>query len=166
MIFASNLHPAIPSYLDALLLEETKQDVGLIKGYLYLLFSRLLPQLTFTKKEVSDHQELLYNCLEYIHHHFKEPLTLTDLATAIDVTPTYISRLWNKSIGYSFTHYLNLLRIDYARYMLRESTLTITDIGFACGYETLRHFNRVFKEFTGSTPQHYRNTYLEEKNLL
>lgn len=159
IIRGSNIHLEIPSYLEALLLDETKLEVGLLKGYLYLLFTRLLPELNFVKVKHSSHQDLICNCLEYIHLHFKDPLSLDHVATHLGVSPYYVSRIFNKSIGYSFTYYINTLRIDYAKYLLRETTLTITEVSFECGYETIRHFNRVFKDFTGLSPHNYQLSF-------
>lgn len=156
VIRGDKLHQDVPLYLNQLLLEETSSDIGLLKGYLYLLFTRLLPELNFIKAKHSSHEDLICSCLEYIHLHFKEPLTLDTVAGHLGVSPYYVSRLFNKSIGYSFTYYINTLRIDYAKYLLRETTLSITEISFECGYETIRHFNRVFKDFTGFSPHNYQ----------
>ena len=150
------LHPDINTYFDQLLLDETKSEVGLIKGYLYLLFTRILPHLHFTKVHHSEHQDLIYKCLHYIHLHFKEPLSLDTMAQHLGVSPYSISRVFNKSIGYSFSYYINTLSIDYAKYLLRETNLSITEISFECGYETIRHFNRMFKDLTSVSPHSYK----------
>lgn len=158
IIEGTSLHPDVPFYLEALLNPEVKQDTGLQKGYLYLLFTRLMPQVSFVKSEHSPHQDLLYKCLEYIHLNFYESLSLELVARHLGVSSTYVSRLFNNSVGYSFTYYINTLRINYAKYLLQETTRPITQISFDCGYENVRHFNRVFKEMTGTSPRAYQRS--------
>ena len=117
-----------------------------------------MPQVSFVKSEHSPHQDLLYKCLEYIHLNFYESLSLELVARHLGVSSTYVSRLFNNSVGYSFTYYINTLRINYAKYLLQETTRPITQISFDCGYENVRHFNRVFKEMTGTSPRAYQRS--------
>lgn len=164
IISQDKLHPDIPDYLKALTLHDTIQNTGLLKGYLYLLFARIIPSIDFISPSIAPRHALIYRCLDYIHLHYTEIITLDLLASYLGVNSSYVSRLFNKTIGYSFTYYLNTLRIDYAKYLLKESTLSITQISFECGYQTLRHFNRIFKELTGHAPSTYQ--LLTRKELL
>ena len=71
----------------------------------------------------------------------------------------YISHVFNKEIGISLPEYLNTLRIRDAIMLLKEGTMSITDIAFAVGFNTLRSFNRRFLEHTGKTPKQVKNEY-------
>ena len=67
---------------------------------------------------------------------------------------------FNKEIGISLPEYLNTLRIRDAIMLLKEGTMSITDIAFAVGFNTLRSFNRRFLEHTGKTPKQVKNEYI------
>ena len=71
----------------------------------------------------------------------------------------YISHVFNKEIGISLPEYLNTLRIRDATMLLKEGDMSITDIAFAVGFNTLRSFNRRFLDHTGKTPKQVKNEY-------
>lgn len=79
-----------------------------------------------------------------------------DFESAADfmgLNSSYFSRCFKKLSGMSFSSYLNTVRIEKAVELLRSANgLSVAEIATSCGYETLRHFNRVFKEITGYTP--------------
>ncbi|MDF2962957.1 MAG: hypothetical protein K0S39_4692 [Paenibacillus sp.] len=94
--------------------------------------------------------------LNYIRHHFREPLMLEDAARQARLAPNYFSEVFRKATGVAFQHYLQELRICFARSLLRASSLPVTDICYASGFRTLTHFERVFKQKYGLTPRAYR----------
>ena len=69
------------------------------------------------------------------------------------LSDSYFSRYFHKMSGMTFSRYLNTIRVEKAMEMLKEDRYTVTEISYRCGFETIRHFNRVFKEITGMTPR-------------
>lgn len=69
----------------------------------------------------------------------------------------YFSRYFRIATGQNFTAYLNTVRIEKAQSMLLETDETVLEIAFACGYENVSYFNRVFRSQTGFSPLQYRS---------
>ena len=65
----------------------------------------------------------------------------------------YISHIFSKEIGISMPEYINTLRIRDAEMLLKKGDMSITDIAFAVGFNSLRSFNRHFYSLTGKTPR-------------
>ncbi len=69
------------------------------------------------------------------------------------MSEAYFSRFFKRMAGMNFSHYLNVIRVDHAIDLLKnEPGITMVDVMSQCGFNTLRNFNRVFKEITGMAP--------------
>ena len=86
-----------------------------------------------------------------------EKFEFYDLKTAADfmgMNPAYFSRLFHKLTGINFSQYLNYVRCRKAVELLNSGQdISITEVAFKCGFETIRNFNLIFKAFTGYTPK-------------
>jgi AraC-like DNA-binding protein len=93
----------------------------------------------------------------FMYKNFDNPeLTLEDAALTFNLSKFYFIRFFRKHTGYSFHSYLVKTRVDFACRYLIESEMTITDVAFRSGFNSLQTFNRVFKSMTGFTPRDYR----------
>lgn len=92
-------------------------------------------------------------------------ITFEDAANFMHFSHPYFSKYFRERAGMSFTRYLNMIRIAYAVERLKEGEKTITEISQSCGFNTIRNFNRVFKEFTGYTPGTLPKNYRFIQNL-
>ena len=79
-------------------------------------------------------------------------ITFEDAADYMHFSKPYFSEFFYTHIGMTFTHYLNVTKIQSAIEKLHEGALSVTEISKSCGFNTIRNFNRVFKELTGHTP--------------
>lgn len=95
----------------------------------------------------------------YIEKHYGEEIHLNTVAELVYVHPTYFSILFKKKTGRNFKEYLTGVRIEKAKEMLKDLSLRITDISVNVGYESPKHFSKVFKEVTGMTPKDWRNKF-------
>lgn len=102
-------------------------------------------------------QDKVISILLYANENYKQKCLLCDAATFAGVDYAYISKLFKKSIGISYNQYINYLRIQECKKLLKSTEKTITEIAFDCGFFSLRAFNRKFSEITGTTPSAYRN---------
>lgn len=93
----------------------------------------------------------------YVETHYGEELSLNILADQVYVHPTYLSILFKKKTGSNFKDYVTRVRIEKAKEMLKDLSLRIVDISGKVGYESSKHFSKIFKELTGMTPKDYRN---------
>lgn len=86
-------------------------------------------------------------------------VTFEDAAAFMHFSRPYFSKYFLEHTGMSFTRYLNTVRIAHAVEKLREGEKTITEISRSCGFNTIRNFNRVFKDFTGHSPKSLPKSY-------
>lgn len=101
----------------------------------------------------------------FIAENCNKNITLQDAAEFCNVSYTYLSKIFRKNIGISFTNCLNNTRISKCQYLLSSTNLPITDIALSCGFNTIRNFNRIFSEQLGCTPQEYRNQFKISINI-
>jgi len=97
------------------------------------------------------------NVILYIDEHYKENISLNELADTLGVTRYYFSRFFKKMTGSSPVDYLNNYRIHKAITLLIETDESITDIAMDVGFNDSNYFSRVFKNLTGNPPSMYRN---------
>nr|WP_297174903.1 response regulator transcription factor [uncultured Agathobaculum sp.] len=95
----------------------------------------------------------------YIQQHYSEALRLEDVSGAVGFNATYFSALFKKETGQNFMDYLTELRINEAKALLCQETLTVQDVAEAVGYRDLKYFSRLFKKITGVSPSDYRKLY-------
>lgn len=96
--------------------------------------------------------------INFIRQHFSENITLEHIADQFDITPEYLSTLFNKEMGITFTSFLKEFRISYAKRLLLGSDLKIYEVASNVGYADPKYFNRVFKEVTGLSPGDFRGS--------
>ena len=95
--------------------------------------------------------------LAYLKNHREERLRLEDVARAFFVTPAYLSRSFKACTGLSFVTYLNHLKVERAKeLLLREGS--VTQVSLELGYESLTHFERVFRQIAGLSPTEWRKS--------
>lgn len=92
----------------------------------------------------------------YILEHLNESLTVNQMAEYTNMVPQSFCRWFKKHSGHSFISYLNQTRIERVCHLLRSTALPIQNIAFSCGFESISHFNRTFKQFKNCSPKIYR----------
>ena len=98
-------------------------------------------------------------CKEYIYAHIKERITIEDLADALGVSSSYLSRLFKKETGVSVSAYIRNRKIDMAKNLLRFSNDSMIDIANRLSFSSQSHFIQQFREVVEMTPKKYRDTY-------
>ncbi|MFC4100200.1 response regulator [Paenibacillus xanthanilyticus] len=94
--------------------------------------------------------------IRYVNQHYREQLTLTEVAEQVFLNPAYFSTLFKQRTGKSLVEYWTDLRVNEAKKRLAASSEKVTVIAESTGFGNVRHFNRVFKSATGATPNDYR----------
>lgn len=123
----------------------------LLKGYLCVFLNFLLEQLTL-HPNTAEQPELCQKIAEYLNTHFTESISLSSLSHELGYNKYHISHVCNENFGCSLSDYVNHLRVEHAMGLLMHSNLSITDVCYASGFNSLRTFYRVFKERYGQTP--------------
>lgn len=114
--------------------------------------------LEVTPLEDSDHgaEDAVTRILTYCAEHFTENITVKSVAEALYLSPGYVSKIFSHKLKYGFREYINALRIEMAKSLLRDTQKRITEIMLACGFGNQSSFNRVFRNAYGVTPKVYR----------
>jgi two-component system response regulator YesN len=94
--------------------------------------------------------------MEYIHDHYAEPLTLTEVAKHFHFNPSYLSSYFSNHNSEGFIEYLNRIRIEEASKLLIQGTAAISEISGMVGYSDHSYFCRVFKKIKGLSPSQFR----------
>lgn len=94
--------------------------------------------------------------VQFIQSRYTEDITLEQVSSTIGLSPKYLSALFKKEMGESFTEYVNHLRVEEAKGLLTVSDRTILDIALTVGFEDQSYFSKIFKKITGLTPNVYR----------
>jgi AraC family transcriptional regulator len=97
--------------------------------------------------------------IEYIHGHFLSNLTLNEIASAANVHPVHLARVFRKTYHSTVADYIRRLRIESASRMLSESNLTLAEIAAENGFTDQSHFTKVFKRLTNKTPAEFKKIY-------
>lgn len=142
-----------PSYTELSKLEEEKDIID----YLDKVFEKVI---TLLHESTPDYEEPIHLMKKYIQLHFREDISLTEIADELKMNPTYLSILFKKKAGISFIRYLTEKRIEEAKKLL-ASGLKVNTVSQAVGYNSYRYFCDVFKKITGHTPGEYRDSKIE-----
>lgn len=103
--------------------------------------------------------ELSHRIQLYLDEHFKESITLEDIAAATKLSPYYLSHVFKRAVGYSPMRYVIRRRIGEAQSMLLFTDKTVAEIAYTVGYNSASNFNNAFRDMIGMTPQSYRETW-------
>ena len=146
--------------------DELDKKGALQKEYIYHLFNRILFFLLKHKRVQLNTQNTMpkkFNkALSYIQEHFSEDLALQQIAALFDLTPNYLGSLFHKNLGIGFVEYLQRLRMDHAKILLKQTDLSTTDISSLCGINSSSYFAKVFKRYYNMTPEDYRKRALSK----
>lgn len=96
--------------------------------------------------------------ISYMVQHMGGDLSLKQPAALISMHPQYLSNLFKKEVGVSYSDFLCMIRLSQAKKMLKDSSLGIQHISQSCGFSDITYFCRKFKQLTGKTPGQWRRT--------
>ncbi len=97
---------------------------------------------------------------EYIQEHQTDNLRLGHVAKHVNTSTFYFCKIFRKNTGINFTDYLSRVRIEKSKNLLLNPNLRVSEIAFEVGFQSLTHFNRVFKKILGQSPTEYRGHLL------
>jgi AraC-like DNA-binding protein len=117
-----------------------------------------------TLRRPASHQ--VQDSMRYLFRHFREDVTLAELAEKSGYSPNYFSHLFHESCGIRFVDFLTQLRLNYARTMLLTSSLPVSQIAQVSGFSSQSNFFRAFRKQTGLSPLEYRARYQPEGGNL
>ena len=135
----------------------TSQYQAMVK--LLEIFAQHLSALSnqIALQEANAEPPIIHRAKEFIEKHKSVPLSLSEVARALNVSTFYFCKLFKKATGINFTEYLSRVRIEKAKNLLLNPNLRVSEIAYEVGFQSLTHFNRVFLRIVGRSPTAYRD---------
>jgi AraC-like DNA-binding protein len=106
----------------------------------------------------AEHPEppLIARAKQFIREHYAEDLSLSRVSLIANMSTFYFCKLFRKFTTVTFTQFVSRTRIEQAKLLLLNPNPRISEIGYAVGFQSLSHFNRVFKQIAGDSPTAFR----------
>lgn len=143
------------SYLCECYLTADKPCEMVLKASLYAICARYMQAVPLIEIPKRD-DTLLTDILTYIEVHYRDDISLQSMSHDLGYNISYISRYFNQTVGINFRRYINQCRIEEALSLINRGHKSITEIALSVGFQSIRSFNREFKEITGKTPSDIR----------
>ncbi len=120
------------------------------------LYQRLKNQAGAEPRVSQSTEEKVKKVVEFLEENFTADLSREGLAAAVDLSPDHLSRTFNTITGKRLDEYINELRIEEAKRLLKTTDESVLSIAFQVGFENIRTFNRAFQKITGVVPTEFR----------
>lgn len=134
--------------------------------YMHMLFLLLVRHKNFYDNARSKN-EYVENAIRYVRKNFSAPISLSEVAKMLSVSPEHFSREFKKETGFGFCEYVNLLRLKKSEQLLREEkNLSITEISEKCGFNDSNYFSVKFKKMYGVSPKKMQQTHRKAKEQV
>ncbi|MBQ9324798.1 MAG: helix-turn-helix transcriptional regulator [Clostridia bacterium] len=124
-------------------------------AYLHLLLAGLLRHLCYRPVFDYSDQNLGYRIIHYVSRHAFSPITLESASHELGLSPSYLSHFFSQQLHVNFRRFVNAIRIDQARMLMRNPEMTLVRVCYACGFTNIRTFRRAFFQETGVLPSDY-----------
>jgi AraC-like DNA-binding protein len=127
-------------------------------GTLFILLSKI--QQGIEKSNYSDHakkQSVIEQVTNFIDSNYHMQLNVDVLCNYINYSRSYLSRVFKVETGYTIPEYVNNVRINRAKLLLKETNLSMQEIAISVGFPDAFYFSKIFKKQTGYAPSGYKN---------
>ena len=122
-----------------------------------------LASSAYAKVIVESDSRRVLKVKEYINKNYMDEIRLTTLADLVGMTSTSFSRFFHQHTGKSLSEYIIDIRLGYATRELVDTTTSIKEISFCCGFNNLSNFNRIFRKRKGCSPSEFREIYRKKR---
>lgn len=155
----------LPSYFELMfssLLEafvEHTEDIRMYKAISNLLLACTIPKLTLKSAAKSYDIALTPRILNYLAANLKLPLSLGQVARTFGISKNTLSSIFKQELHTTYLSYLNNLRLESAKKLLKKTSLSIASVSSESGFQSERSFYRFFHRQVGCTPSEYRRQF-------
>ncbi len=120
---------------------------------------QMLSNPTFTNQKFDNYSRRIEKAFNFMNEHYKKEISLADIAKVVGMTEVACSRFIKKRTGRTFTENLNEIRLGHASRYLIDTTMSVSEISYVCGFNNISYFNRIFKKKNNCTPKEFRKAY-------
>ena len=158
-------HAFVTRTMHSILKAAGKDDMRSImdtKACMFQLLSYFLDKANIESNHLANPQtdEKMERLTQYIKEHIDEEIQIRDLAKLVHLNPNYLIHYFQNKTNMTPIQYIRTARINLAKRLLEDPTLSVTDIATKCGFSSVYYFDRVFKEHTNVTPSDYRRVFV------
>ena len=118
-----------------------------------------LSDATFSNAELSYNSRRIERAIEYMNQSFQKSITLTEVSKLANMTDVSFSRFFKARTGITFMDSLLEMRLGHASRLLIDTTQSVAEVAYNCGFNNISNFNRLFKKKKGCTPKEFRESY-------
>src|SRR5579872_2220653 len=120
---------------------------------------RTLADASFTNQHFTYNSRRIEEAFEFMNGNYDKPITLGEVARLVSMTEVSFSRFIKKRTGNTFIDSLNEIRLGHASRLLIDTTHSIAEISYNCGFNNISNFNRIFKKKKTCTPKEFRENF-------
>jgi AraC-like DNA-binding protein len=121
---------------------------------------------SFAKIAIEDDSRRILKVKNYINTSYMDEIRLSALADMAGMSPSAFSRFFKLHTGRNLSDYIIDIRLGYASRMLVDTSLSISEVSFDCGFNNLSNFNRIFKRKKGCSPSEFRENYHKTRIIV
>jgi AraC-like DNA-binding protein len=127
---------------------------------------KTLSNASFSQDQLNFNSRRIEKAFEYMQAHYNKEISLADVAKVVNMPEVSFSRFIKKRTGRTFIESLNEIRLGHASRLLIDTTHTVAEVSFKCGFNNLSYFNRIFRKKNGCTPREFRQNYSGTKVFI
>lgn len=128
---------------------------------------KTLPETTFNNDfKFNYNSRRLEKAFDYMNKNYDKPVTLGDIARLVNMTEVSFSRFIKKRTGITFIDSLNEIRLGQASRILIDTTNSIAEVSYSCGFNNISNFNRLFKKKKNCTPKEFRESFAGTRTFI
>lgn len=139
------------------------------QSLLYDFLSSLCPDTMYSESirqsTALKNNDYLVRAIEFIQNNFYHPIGVNDVSSHLGISRNYLFTLFKNSMGHSPSEFLTYCKLNKACHLLDDSALSIENVAYSCGYESLSVFSKAFKHKYGLTPSAYRKLKYENDTM-
>lgn len=128
--------------------------------------TRILSNINFGDDKVNFNSRRIQKVYDYLHENFEKEITLEAIADLVGMTEVGFSRFIKRRTGKTFIDTLTEIRLGHTSRLLIDSTHTVAEVAYKCGFNNISYFNRVFRKKNGCTPKEFRENYTGKKTFV
>jgi AraC-like DNA-binding protein len=128
--------------------------------------ARTLASSSYAKVAVEDDSRRILKVKNFINENFMDEIRLAQLSEIAGMSPSAFSRFFKLHTGRNLSEYIIDIRLGYAARKLVDTSRSISEISFECGFNNLSNFNRIFKKKKGCSPSEFRDNYHKTRVIV
>ena len=151
-ILENTIRRAVETYLK----EQQKKEQILAGQYWQQYASKIDKEMISSDPTV--HEKIFSDISEYVKQHINEEIDRNKIAVSVHMNADYLSKIFKKKTGITISEYIRLEKLNYSKYLLRNTSLNIAEISSQLCFSSQAHFSNSFKKQFGYSPMEYKNS--------